>query len=87
MHKSDGAQPMDEDAAEATPAGDLDMEPGEQPVPKKQKVSGRTDPSAKKVSSDTLLSIILSRISPFCHAAAPADLIIDCIMLKAAGKL
>ena len=49
---------MEEDAEEATPAADHDMEPGEQPVPKKQKVSGRTDPSAQKVRCNTNFWIV-----------------------------
>ena len=74
MHKSDGVQPMEEDAEEATAAGDLDMEPGEQPVPKKQKVSGRTDPSAQKVRHNAIMSDSLSLKPPLGHAADPVEL-------------
>lgn len=51
MQMSDGATPMEEDAPESAPAGEHDLEPGEQPFPKKQKVSGGTDPSARQVAT------------------------------------
>lgn len=50
MHKSEGVQAMEEDVGEAAPAADADVEPGEQPAPKKQKLAGRRDPSASQVS-------------------------------------
>ena len=53
MHKSEGVQAMEEDAGEAAPAADADVEPGEQPVPKKQKLTGRKDPSASQVRTYT----------------------------------
>ena len=49
MHKSDGAQPMEEDAEEPAAAAEPEWELGEQPAPKKPKVAGRTDPSASQV--------------------------------------
>ena len=72
MHKSDGAQLMEEDAGEPAPAAEPDWEPGEQPAPKKQKVSGRTDPSASQVLPAMYLcqtvsaSVLWQQVLPYC---------------------
>lgn len=68
MHTSDGVQPMEEDAEEPVPAEELAGEPGEQPVPKKQKVSGRADPSASQVRSNTPVAHEVS----LCSSPYPA---------------
>ena len=63
---------MEEDAAEPTPADELDREPGEQPAPKKQKVSGRTDPSASQVRLSTPVSHDVSLCSSLYLATGTA---------------
>ena len=56
MQQPNGAQPMEEDGAETAPAGDAELEPGEQPAPKRRKPFGATDPSAEQVACMVMAS-------------------------------
>ena len=48
--QSDSAEPMEEDGAEDASADDAELEPGEQPVPKRRKPSGAAVSSAEQVA-------------------------------------
>ena len=56
MQQSDSAEPMEEDGAEA--ADDAELEPGEQPVARRRKPSGATDPSAEQVACVAVASML-----------------------------